>query len=266
MTTTLKYYASILCPYVHRTWIAMEESNVPREHIEIDLHKQETRSEWYTNINPHQKVPAFVLEDDNNKLVVESLVLLEYIAEVYNPNLLPQDAFGKSQVRRWIAFCDDNITSYLFKVMMAKKSNNEEQLHQHVSQLQSNMKLLAKHTHLVKRVQETNGKTYLYSNEFTTLDCALLPFLYRMHLMFNKVFGVTLFDESVEELRAWKSYLEYAIQRPSFQRSGQKFYETTPFEKVYGNNSAMKEYAMNSIDTFDFDHLIVDSVVKKYMK
>jgi glutathione S-transferase len=76
----LTLYGALLCPYVQRARTALEYLKVPYDYEEVDLATKQQQSAWYTAINPCQKVPTI---KDKDNLIFESLIILEYLQEVY---------------------------------------------------------------------------------------------------------------------------------------------------------------------------------------
>jgi len=88
----LRLYAMRYCPYAERAMIALSIKQIPHEVVNLNLQEQ---PEWYLQRNPLGKVPAVV---QNNKVVFESLVVAEYLDEVYPQHpLLPKDPYERAQ-------------------------------------------------------------------------------------------------------------------------------------------------------------------------
>lgn len=100
-------------PYSHRIQLALKMKDIPFEYVEEDL---SNKSSMLLNHNPvHKMIPVLV---HNEKPIVESLIILEYIDEIWKDRpLLPQDPYERAQARFWARFIDDkviNSTTILF--------------------------------------------------------------------------------------------------------------------------------------------------------
>ncbi|OKL62266.1 hypothetical protein UA08_02805 [Talaromyces atroroseus] len=78
------YGIAAVNPY--KLTIAAEELGVPYNYISLDLAAGETRTEWYTAINPNGRLPAIVhvKEDGTSVSVFESAACLLYIASEFD--------------------------------------------------------------------------------------------------------------------------------------------------------------------------------------
>ncbi|KAM7488423.1 hypothetical protein LguiB_025907 [Lonicera macranthoides] len=92
-------------PYRFRVEWALILKGVEYEYIEEDIFNKSPR---LLELNPvHKKIPIFI---HNGKVVLESLVILEYIDEIWKNNpLLPQDPYERAMIRFWAKFADDKL-------------------------------------------------------------------------------------------------------------------------------------------------------------
>lgn len=102
--TEIEIYSAALCPFAHRSRLALQEKGIPFTLIEIDL---QNKPVYFKEISPYGKVP--VLKHGNCR-VWESAIINEYLEEAFpEPPLLPKDPFQRAQARIWINFADTRL-------------------------------------------------------------------------------------------------------------------------------------------------------------
>ncbi|GGB99107.1 glutathione S-transferase [Marinobacterium zhoushanense] len=88
-----------LCPYVQRSVITLIEKGVPYTRTDIDL---AAKPEWFRELSPTGKVP--LLQIDHRHTLFESAVICEYLDEITEKPLLPEEPLQRAQHRAWIEF------------------------------------------------------------------------------------------------------------------------------------------------------------------
>lgn len=101
----LKLFRTWSSPFALRIVWGLKIKGIEFETIFEDL---TNKSPSLLHYNPiHKKVPVLV---HNDKPVCESLVILEYIDEIWKETpLLPQDPYQKAMARFWAKFGDDRV-------------------------------------------------------------------------------------------------------------------------------------------------------------
>nr|HPQ97823.1 glutathione S-transferase family protein [Thiolinea sp.] len=79
-----------ICPYVQRAVIALNEKGA--EYTLTHLVPGE-EPDWFKQVSPMGKVPVLLVDGTP---VFESAVIMEYVDEVYGPQLHPEDALQKA--------------------------------------------------------------------------------------------------------------------------------------------------------------------------
>ncbi|KAI9174744.1 hypothetical protein LWI28_022172 [Acer negundo] len=110
---------SLFCTRIE--W-ALKLKGVEYEYIEEDL---KNKSPILVNSNPvHKKVPVLLHHD---KSICESLLILEYIDEIWKDNpLLPQDPYQKAIARFWAKFADEKCVMGAWGACQAEGEEKEK--------------------------------------------------------------------------------------------------------------------------------------------
>ncbi|KAM5570755.1 glutathione S-transferase U9-like [Rosa sericea] len=122
-------------PYSTRVELALKVKGIPYEYVEEDFKNKTPELLKYNPV--HKKIPVLV---HNGKPIAESLVILQYIEEVWKdgPQLLPDDPHEKALVRFWVHFINTKYTEIMTTVITTEGEVQEKAL----SQVYELMKLL----------------------------------------------------------------------------------------------------------------------------
>lgn len=191
-----------LCPFVQRSVIALLEKQVDFDitHIQLD-----DPPDWFKAISPLGKVPVLLVDD---KAIFESAVILEYLDEVYPPQLHPADPLIKAQHRSWIEYCSELIMSQhkLFT------SENEEKLDEQKQKFTRSLNRLA-------NILDQTGP-YFSGKNFALVDATYAPLFMRLAVVQRQ----REFQIDMEpRLQAWSDAL---LDRPCVQQSVVADFET----------------------------------------
>jgi glutathione S-transferase len=108
----MELYTARVCPFAHRTRLALLEKGLEFEHIEIDLKNKTPR---FLEVSPYGKVPALF---HDGQTIYESAIINEYLDEVFpNPSLMPNDPVLRAKARIWIHYCTEYFTPDLYAVI-----------------------------------------------------------------------------------------------------------------------------------------------------
>ena len=96
-------------PFGLRARISLTEKGVEYEYKDEDL---SNKSPLLLKSNPiHKKIPVLI---HNGKSICESLVIVQYIDEVWKDKpLMPEDPYERAQARFWADYVDKKVESPL---------------------------------------------------------------------------------------------------------------------------------------------------------
>ncbi|KAL8510583.1 hypothetical protein ACS0TY_017415 [Phlomoides rotata] len=146
--------------FAMRVRIAFAEKDIKYDNREQD---SVNKSQLLLEMNPvHKKIPVLL---HNGKPVCESLIIVEYIDEVWNHNspLLPSDPYHKAHARFWADFVDKKVNDPARRIWLKKGEELEIAKKEFIEAL----KLLER---------ELGDKTYFGGDKFGFVDVALIPF------------------------------------------------------------------------------------------
>ncbi|PIN00675.1 Glutathione S-transferase [Handroanthus impetiginosus] len=143
-----------------RVRIALREKGLSFDEKEEDL---KNKSPLLLEMNPvHKKIPVLI---HNGKPICESLVIVQYIDEVWNDRvpLLPSDPCAKAQARFWGDFIDKKIHNTVSKITWCKSKEDAQEAKKELIEI---LKLLE---------GELGEKLYFGGDKFGFADIALIP-------------------------------------------------------------------------------------------
>jgi RNA polymerase-associated protein len=192
-------YSGSTCPYSHRCRIVLFEKDMDFEIIDVDMHN---KPEEIASISPSGKMPVLVERD---LILTESNIINEYIDERFpHPQLMPPDPVMRARARL-----------VLF--------NFEHDLFTHVNTLEhslgkgSDKARLEIRDSLSQLTPILTKQKYLMNDEFSMLDVAIAPLLWRL-----EHYGIELPKVAAPVLK----YRERLFSRPAFINA------LTPTEKA----------------------------------
>ncbi|MDM5146809.1 glutathione S-transferase N-terminal domain-containing protein [Candidatus Persebacteraceae bacterium Df01] len=189
------FYSGSYCPYSHRCRIVLGEKQMEVDVREVDLNNKPEELALY---NPYNRIPVLV---DRDVKLHESGIINEYLDDRFpHPQLMPVDITLRAKVRLMSYLIDREIFSHVdtLENKTAKKQKQD------IARQRIREGLLGLVNHLSK------GNHYLVDKEFTILDAALAPLLWRL-----EHYRITLPPKAV----ALSKYAERVFARPSFNDS-----------------------------------------------
>lgn len=192
-------YSGSTDPYSHRCRIVLFEKDMDFEVIDVDMHK---KPEEVASISPTGRMPVLVERD---LVLTESNIINEYIDERFpHPQLMPPDPVMRARARL-----------VLF--------NFEQDLFAHVNALEHSLSKASDKSRneirdsLSKLTPILTKQKYLMNDEFSMLDVAIAPLLWRL-----EHYGIELPKMAAPVLK----YRERLFSRPAFINA------LTPTEKA----------------------------------
>ncbi len=187
---TMSLYSDNDDVYSHQVRIVLAEKGV---NVDILHAKQGQVSEALKAANPYGTVPTLL---DRELVLYESRIIMEYLDERFpHPPLLPVYPVARAQARKMMYHVEQDWYSLLHQV---KSDNHAEQAREHLLNSLLDFKPVFA------------DKVYFLSDEFSLLDCALAPLLWRLPQL-----GITL-PKDAKEI---DSYMQRVFIRDSFQTS-----------------------------------------------
>ncbi|KAL0008923.1 hypothetical protein SO802_010425 [Lithocarpus litseifolius] len=170
-----------------RVRIALAEKGIKYEYKEEDL-MNDNKSPLLLEMNPiHKKIPVLI---HNGKPMCESLVIVQYIDEVWNDKspLLPSDPYQRAQVRFWADFVDTKVYQVSKKVCTTKG----EELEAAKKEFLETYKILE---------GELGDKPYFGGERFGYVDLTLIP-LYTWFYFIETLGGFKI-EAQCSKIVAW---------------------------------------------------------------
>ncbi|KAK7098832.1 uncharacterized protein [Littorina saxatilis] len=220
-----KLFSAWFCPFAQRSWIALLEKGVDFELVEIDPYN---KTPEFLAVNPRGLVPTLV---NNKKSVYESLVLNEYIDEVWpqQPKLMPSDPYDRAQARIWIDFISKKIIPQFYLILQSQEKDQQEDAK---GRFLDGLRTLTS-------AMSSEGP-YFFGKDFGLVDIALIPFALRFDIIAHYRDFSLPSDGSFDRLKVWKDAWK---SRPSVTATVAPQDKMVAIYKRYADNSAKSEVA-----------------------
>lgn len=243
-------YTAKICPYAHRTEIALAEAGVDYTRFEIDL---TNKPEWYApQVNPASKVPAIAYggppvpasqPSPQSAKIAESLVILEFFADLFpqTTTLLPTSPVLRAKARLFIDAISNKFVPAFYKFQGLGDSSP------------ASVQALFEATELIQRLlpakPEEEGE-FALGKEFSNADAAIAPFLARWEVGLSNDIGA--YDEG-EGRKVWevlstqdryarfRRYLGVLKERESVKKTFDKGYIEDVYRKRFGDARAKRK-------------------------
>ena len=157
----MSLYSGTTCPFSHSCRIMLHEKGVEFQVVDIDLLD---KAKDLSMVNPYGVVPVLIERD---LILYEPSVINEYVDErVCHPPLIPLDPVTRARARQFLITLDHNVFKYV------------RELEQDISSADNARKSLTKT--LTDMAPSFTSQKYILGDEFSVLDIALAPLLWRL--------------------------------------------------------------------------------------
>jgi len=181
--------------YSHRVRMVLAEKGVTVDIVDVDAND---KPEELAEVNPYNSVPTLV---DRDLVLYESTVIMEYLDERFpHPPLLPVYPVARAQSRLLIHRIEKDWSTRLDIVWAGK--GREATLNKAHKELRES---------IVSVAPVFGEKPFFMSEEFTLVDCCVVPILWRL-----KVLDIRLPERST---RGLQRYMQAMFARDSFRES-----------------------------------------------
>jgi len=182
-------YSGTTCPYSQRCRIVLHEKGMDFQIIDTDL---DNMPEDLAVISTYGNVPVLIERD---LVLHESNIINEYIDERFpHPQLMPPDPVMRARARLFL----HRFEHELFSQVSALENGAQKAAEKARAQVRDN---------LAQLVPIVSRHHYLLGDEFSMLDVALAPLLWRL-----EHYGVQLPKQAAPVLK----YAERLFSRPAF--------------------------------------------------
>lgn len=188
--TIMSLYSDSDDVYSHQVRIVLAEKGV---NVEILHSKQGEPTEDLLSVNPYGTVPSLL---DRDLVLYEARIIMEYLDERFpHPPLLPVYPVARAETRKMMHRIEQDWYALLLNIRSGQDADESREI------------LMES---LISLEPVFADKPYFLSDEFSLLDCALAPLLWRLPHM-----GIDI----PVKLKGLTSYMQRLFKRESFQSS-----------------------------------------------
>lgn len=163
----LNVYGNAKSTCTQRILILLEELDLKYNYNEIDLSKQENKTEEYVKSQPFGKVPYI---EYGEKTIFESRTILRYISK---NNREPEDFYGDVYTDMWLEAESQNFNPYISKIVyekMFKKEDGDNVI------IERNLEELEKVLDVYNKI--LSERDYIAGEHYTIADISHIPYAY----------------------------------------------------------------------------------------
>jgi RNA polymerase-associated protein len=194
--SSMLFYSDGSSQYSHRVRIVLAEKGVTVDIVDVDRHEL---PEDLIDLNPYGTLPTLV---DRDLVLYESSIMMEYLDERFpHPPLFPVYPVARAHSRLWMHRIEKDWCTLVEKIQLEEGSDKE---------LNAARKELVES--LLSIAPIFAEKPYFMSEEFTIVDCCVLPILWRLPEL-----GIKLPENKTS--KPLIKYRERLFERESVQES-----------------------------------------------
>jgi glutathione S-transferase len=158
----MKLYGSLTSPYVRKLRVLVQEKDIACEFVVENPHDAGSS---IPHLNPLGKVP--VLKLDNNEVLFESTLLVDYLDGLAGAPLMPANGPARIQAQRWHALGQGMLDATVARLMEMRRPADKQ-----ISEV------IARQEEKIARALRfaeaaAGGGAYLVENRFSVADIAL---------------------------------------------------------------------------------------------
>jgi stringent starvation protein A len=193
--SSMTYFSDGRDHYSHRVRIVLAEKGVSVDIIDVD---PKNKPEELAELNPYNSLPTLV---DRDLALYETKVMMEYLDERFpHPPLLPVYPVARAQSRLWMHRIESDWSP---KVDTILNSKNKETVAKARKELKESLLAVA---------PIFSEMPFFMSEEFTIVDCAMAPILWRLESLDIKL-------PKTKQSKPLLDYMERLFERESFEES-----------------------------------------------
>jgi RNA polymerase-associated protein len=190
--SVMTLFSSPVCAYSHRARFVLLEKGITADIEYVDVNQP---PEDLIELNPYGTTPTMV---DRDLVLYDSRIIMEYLDERFpHPPLHPMDPVSRARSRMMVHRIDQDWYSLLDEIERAPDRKAAKP-----------RKMLRES--LIAAIPVFAAKLYFLSDEFSLVDCAIGPLLWRLPML-----GIEL-PKQAEPI---KSYAARLFERDGFQQS-----------------------------------------------
>ncbi|MEJ1296343.1 MAG: stringent starvation protein SspA [Candidatus Sedimenticola sp. (ex Thyasira tokunagai)] len=189
--SVMTMYSDAKSPYSHRVRMVLAEKNITVEIVDTD---PVDISEDIMDLNPYGTLPTLV---DRELVLFESRIIMEYLDERFpHPPLLPVDPVSRAGARLFMHRVDQDWYGKMDDILAGGKGVTKARKELRES--------------LIAAAPIFAHKPYFMSDDFSLVDCAIAPLLWRLPQL-----GIELPIQA----KAVEDYAARLYERDSFKES-----------------------------------------------